>query len=34
MSQTLTLQIPDSLYQPLLELAQRQGVSSEEFTIQ
>lgn len=34
MSQTLTLQIPDTLYQPLLEIAQRQGVSPEELTIQ
>lgn len=34
MSQTLTIQIPDALYQPLLEIAQRQGVSPEEFTVQ
>lgn len=34
MSQVLTLQIPEEIYQPLVEIAQRRGQSPEEFTIQ
>ncbi|MGK7927948.1 MAG: hypothetical protein AB4290_22370 [Spirulina sp.] len=34
MSQVLTLQIPEEIYQPLLEIAQRNGKTPEEFTIQ
>lgn len=34
MNQVLMLQIPEELYQPLVEIAQRRGQSPEEFTIQ
>lgn len=34
MNQVLTLQIPEDLYQPLVEIAQRRGQSPEEFTLQ
>lgn len=34
MSQVLTLQIPEDLYQFLVEIAQRRGQSPEEFTLQ
>jgi len=33
-SQILTLQIPEELYQSLIEIAQRRGQSPEEFTLQ
>lgn len=34
MSQALTLQIPEDLYQPLVEISKRRGQSPEEFTLQ
>ncbi|MBC6418022.1 MAG: hypothetical protein GDA44_04125 [Prochloron sp. SP5CPC1] len=34
MSQVLTLQIPEEVYQPLVEIAQQRGQSPEEFAIQ
>ena len=34
MSQILTLQIPEEVYQPLLEIAKRNGKTPEEFTTQ
>lgn len=34
MSQVLTLQIPQELYQPLVEIARRRGQSPEEFAVQ
>lgn len=34
MSQILTLQVPEELYQPLAAIAQRRGISPEEFTLQ
>lgn len=34
MTQTLTLQIPEEIYQPLRAIAQRRGQSAEEFTLE
>jgi hypothetical protein len=34
MSQSLTLQIPEEIYRPLVEIAQRRGQSPEEFMTQ
>ena len=34
MSQVLNLEIPEEIYQPLVEIAQRRGQSPEEFTLQ
>lgn len=34
MSQTLTLQIPEEMYRPLVEAAKRRGQSPEEFMLQ
>jgi hypothetical protein len=34
MSQALTLQIPEAVYKPLLEIAKRRGQSPEEFSLQ
>lgn len=34
MTQTLTLHIPETLYQSLLEITRRRGISPEEFTVQ